>query len=90
MILIETNFQPCIRSVPIQIPNIRTNLISRKVQVYEQDYKHELWFSVKDLSGELVIGRLLNTPTNTKPYKKGDSVLFTIDRVHTFKYKYEK
>lgn len=74
-------------TVPINIPAQRRNY---NVKVYSMESNSSLTSSplassiyckVKDVSGDLITGQIIKTPPQIKPYRKGDLLLFTQDKV---------
>ena len=75
-----------VSSMPIAIPAQRRNY---NVKVYSMDsfpgrsspLASSIYCKVKEVSGDLITGQIIKTPPTQKPYRKGDMLLFTRDKV---------
>lgn len=79
--------------MPISIPMTRNNY---NVKVYSVDHgssgssgspipsspiASSIYCKIKEVSGDLITGQIIKTPPHKKPYRKGDMLLFTYDKI---------
>jgi len=62
---------------PINIPK------GNKTFQIKTHSNNELWLLAQshDISNNLIVGNIINTPPSIKPYNKGDKLLFHIDHI---------